>query len=136
MPDAPAGYHRNVQRWIKISSNKDGFEVFDPRNPGDRKPLEIGTDIKAYIGELPSDTKSKTQIMSNYTVSVSGKIRYYNNIEQLNRGIYGNGVALWFRNSSAPAHGIIRLQDMYSISTMILLMSRVIFLLILASQVI
>ncbi|MEO9887235.1 MAG: T9SS type A sorting domain-containing protein [Balneola sp.] len=101
------GYSKATSRWIKIQSGNDGFSIFDPLNPGDRQPLEIGKDIKTYVGEKPEKGKNKgmnvqSQPNQNYSVSVSGKIRFYQSSEDLYRGVYGNNVVLWFRDSSDP----------------------------------
>ncbi|MEX2484470.1 MAG: hypothetical protein WED10_07920 [Brumimicrobium sp.] len=107
-PDAPANYQRSVDRWIKIHSTEDGFEIFDPLNPGDREPKEIGVDIQTYLGERPDQQRGKTdgvqnQSSQNYSVSVNGQIRFFSGSpEFINRGVYGNGVVLWFRDSSDP----------------------------------
>jgi len=108
MPEAPDEYNPAVERWIKIYTTEDGFDLFDPLNPGDRKPLEIGKDIQTFIGERPGNEKGKMenfQLQSgqNYNVSVSGKIRFFSGFPEFtNRGVYKNGVALRFRNSSDP----------------------------------
>jgi len=108
LPEAPAGYQRSAGRWLKIQSTEDGYDLFDPFNPGDRKPLEIGKDIQTFTGERPDRNKGNMQQMmqvqstQNYNVSVSGKIRFWNEFEFLHRGVYSNDVVLWFRNSSDP----------------------------------
>jgi hypothetical protein len=107
VPDAPVGYSRSAERWIKIITTDEGFEVFDPLNPGDRQPMEIGKDIQTFMGERSDRGKNNAlgmQIQSlNYSVSVSGKIRFYTGYPEFAyRGVYGNGVVLWFRNSSNP----------------------------------
>ncbi len=108
VPDAPNGYSRSVSEHIKIYSAENEFEIFSPKTETKRQPLTIGTDIQTFIGENPYATKSKvvnaqTQSILNYSVSVSGKIRFYKGFpEYTYKGVYGNDVVLWFRNSNNP----------------------------------
>jgi len=108
IPMAPDEYSPSVERWIKIYTTDEGFDLFDPRNPGDRNPKIIGEDIETFLGNRPEQQKGKMQdthmqSSQNYNVTVSGKIRFFSSFpEFMNRGVYGNGVVLWFRSSSNP----------------------------------
>jgi len=108
IPMAPDEYNPSVERWIKIYTTDDEFDLFDPRNPGDRNPKIIGEDIETFLGDHPKQQKGKMQNMQvqssqNYNVTVSGNIRFYSSFpEFMNRGVYGNSVVLWFRSSSNP----------------------------------
>jgi len=92
IPKAPYGYKKEVSKYFKIIYENGKYLLFDPRNPGNKTPKEIGKDI--LIKQVLDTTSSK----SNYTVSINGKIL----IQSRNIGLYGNGVALWFRNTSNP----------------------------------
>ncbi|MDA3871869.1 MAG: T9SS type A sorting domain-containing protein [Candidatus Marinimicrobia bacterium] len=99
IPEAPTGYKKKVSRYFKIIREKDTYSIFDPRNPGDTKPKEIGKDVLIKQGESNSLKKDNSiQSTQNYTVSISGKVK----IQVGDIGLYGNGVALWFRNTSNP----------------------------------
>jgi len=106
--NAPLGYSKKASQFIKIRSKKNEFEVFDPQNPGDRKPKVIGKDIQTQQGEKSRKGNAKnlniqSQPNQNYSISVSGKIRFLeSSFPQEYRGVYGNAVVLWFRNSSNP----------------------------------
>jgi len=108
MPEAPDEYNPTVERWIKIYTTEDGFDLFDPLNPGDREPKEIGKDIQTFVGERLDKEKGEMETMQlqsgqNYNVSVSGKIRFLSSIfPEAFSGVYRNSVVLWFRNSSDP----------------------------------
>jgi hypothetical protein len=92
--DAPTGYNPHAERWIKIQSTEDGFEVFDPLAPGDRQPTEISE--VATGGDSPAQ---------DYTVSVTGRITFlFNPVPETRFGLLGSTVVLWFRNTSNPGN--------------------------------
>ncbi len=108
VPDAPPGYKKTAARSLRIQSYTDTAIVFDPRNPGNRKPKVIGKDVHIYRGQAPpvQNKSGNMQIQSTqiYNVSITGKIRFLDNTvyPEVYRGVYDNGVALWFRNSNNP----------------------------------
>ncbi len=57
VPDAPPGYKKTATRSLRIQSYADSASVFDPRNPGNRKPKVIGKDVHIYRGQAPPDPK-------------------------------------------------------------------------------
>ena len=97
-PDAPHGYKKEYTRYYKLVKSDNEYFIFDPRGSTDLKPKEVKT-IKGGLDNNKLDNFNKlNSITQNYTVNVSGKIT----VEFRNKGLYGNGVSLWFRNSSNP----------------------------------
>jgi len=94
------GYQTSVYRYLKIYSEKKEYRIFDPRKKGQFKPKETGKDIHIKYGDkkLKLGKSAQAPLSQNYNVSINGRIK----IENTSRGVYGNGVALWFRNSSNP----------------------------------
>lgn len=88
VPDVPEGYKKTYYHYFKLIKTEDGIELFDPRYPGDKKPKEV----------KEKSSKGVQSLSMNYNVNISGKIL----ITGLNKGLYGNGVVLWFRNSNKP----------------------------------
>jgi len=105
VPSAPEGYLGRYHHYIKIVKSNEVFSVLDPlNNQTSLKPMELGKDIKISVGtvnKINSEGKQTANSVQsqNYSVNINGKIL----IGDINgRGLYGNGVALYFRNSSNP----------------------------------
>lgn len=98
-PDAPAGYQRNYYKYFTLRKTDTGFEIFDPLNPKERKPKESSKDFKI----ISPNTRMTTLTIQNYSVNISGKILIdYPDPAVTKKGLYGNGVSLWFRNTNNP----------------------------------
>ena len=92
VPNAPVGYKKEYVRSYKIIKIDGKYTILNPREKTDLKPKQIDI-IKGN-----STLKKTNTIMTNYSVNVSGQIT----VDIRNEGLYGNGVALYFRNSSNP----------------------------------
>lgn len=105
VPDAPDGYMKSVTRWVKLKNKSNKLTIINPRKPAVEEPLEIGKDIIIIKGDRDKPktiSGVQSQINQNYSVSVSGKIQFKESNTPTFKGLYKNGVALWFRNSSNP----------------------------------
>lgn len=91
--DAPVGYKKEYIKYFKVIKNNDSYVIFDPHGKTELKSKEVNI-IK---GSENQPGKSNTATI-NYNINVSGKIT----IDVRNKGLYGNEVVLWFRNTSQP----------------------------------
>ncbi|MEX2362494.1 MAG: hypothetical protein WD597_02675 [Balneolaceae bacterium] len=97
--DAPVGYGKRAERWIKIRSGDQDFEIIDPAVQ--EYPKEVVWDSKPHIAESVENSKAKSQL-TNYSLSVNGKIRFD---DSGLKGLYGTKVKLFFRRSINPDPG-------------------------------
>ncbi|MCX6150625.1 MAG: hypothetical protein NTX22_08895, partial [Ignavibacteriales bacterium] len=95
VPTAPEGYKQNYYRYFKIKKTDNDISILDPREKSNLKPKEVGKDITLVSGN------SNLLLSMNYNINISGRI-IIDPIGGNGKGLYGNGVALWFRNSSTP----------------------------------
>lgn len=94
VPDAPEGYMREYYRYYTLKKNEEdsNYRLIDPRKETSERPKEVGKDIY-----LVSPSPDKSSLSTAYTVNLSGKILIGS---IYGKGLYGNGVHLYFRNSS------------------------------------
>lgn len=102
LPSSANGYNKNYYRYVKIIKSGNAISILDPREKTTLKVKEIGKEIEVTKG-LQTNGKFKINGVAsvqsqNYSVNISGNIR----INQIDEGLYGNSVTLWFRNTSNP----------------------------------
>lgn len=90
--DVPEGYRGSAVEYLNVESTTTEARVF-ARGDTLLRPLET---TKGQQGE------GITGVLPYHTVSVSGTLRYFDQDQFLERGVYGARVELWFRNSNNP----------------------------------
>jgi hypothetical protein len=93
--DAPIGYKKSYYKYYYVKKIKGEYEITDQNFIDQNSIKKIGEDIKIKQG------KSSLLLINtqNYNVNISGEI----NIDGIQKGLYGNGVVLWFRNTNNPS---------------------------------
>jgi hypothetical protein len=112
IPLVPKGYVKRYYRYFKLLKSEGNLSILDPRKKSQFKSKKVGKEINFTIGAQNNKAHkgigavSIAQSMS-HSVSISGRIL----ISGTEKGLYGNCVELWFRNSGYPAdwyHPIIQ----------------------------
>jgi hypothetical protein len=97
--NAPQGFVKSDSRFLSIQSSDSTFVIIDERNPSGTSPIEV----QAQTGDAPQLGRSQAaQVMANYSVSISGRVRYIDELQFDSLGVYGLTAQLWFRNTGAP----------------------------------
>ncbi len=93
VPDAPVGYKKSYYKHYYIKKVKNEYQIIDPMIVDQKSIKKIGEDIK--ILQAKSTLMAASQ---NYKIKIAGKIL----IDGIQKGLYGNSVVLWFRNTNKP----------------------------------
>lgn len=90
------GFNRGISRTLIVESSETSVKIFDDRNPSDSNIKAI----KPVYGDKPKTEKGQSVENLNYTVSISGNVRYLVPFTSTYKGLYGSSIQLWFRNSA------------------------------------
>lgn len=87
------GFNNGISRYLSFEINESDYSIYDERSDIIKtQPLTINT----QRGTKGQETDAL------YTVSVNGNVYFYDSHQFTNKGLYGNTVEIWFRNSNNP----------------------------------
>ncbi|MBA4313225.1 MAG: hypothetical protein C0417_11410 [Chlorobiaceae bacterium] len=94
IPSIAGGYKKNYYRYIKIVKSNTDLLILDPRE----KTKNNSKQINKKTNSLQRPVENRNLQSITYNVNISGHIK----IAILEKGLYGNGVRLYFSNSNNP----------------------------------
>ena len=97
-PDVPAGYGKSAYKDFKLFNDGKTIHLIERGKSDIFKPRESGKDFTIKKGT----SHRSTEQLQNYVVNVNGRVKFEPIEGGDDRGVYGNDIVLWFRNSNDP----------------------------------